>query len=224
MSDETDKPEADETETAATETDQPGTDEPFDAIAAVAELEAAMAAADAAADRQRDGAAVDRYIAELENDVLSLNALVEAREAQLKQAEERADRARAEIDRARERLQRESTVQLERRTRKVLAAFVEVFDDLERALTAAREAEPNAEVTAGWELVQRRFLSTLESLGVRQQQAMGQRFDPAQHDAVSMVPAEDPVQDGEIIAVVRPGYAMESGELLRPATVVVARK
>jgi molecular chaperone GrpE len=199
----------------------PKPDQPFDAVAAVAEMEAAMEAAEA--EQQRDPASIDRYIAQLEDDVLALNALLEAREAEVKQAAERADRARDEIDRARERLRRESDTKLERRTRKVLAAFVEVLDDLERALAAARESEHNAEVVSGWELVHRRFLTTLESLGARRQQAVGQPFDPTLHDAASLVPTDDPAQDGKVVAVVREGYTMQSGELVRPATVLVGK-
>ena len=120
-------------------------------------------------------------------------------------------------------MQRESDLVLRRRTRKVLLAFVEVLDDLERALSAARAMDHNPEVVAGVELVQRRFLATLQGFGMSKQAAMGERFDPTLHDAVSMIPVSDPDQDGKVVAVTVDGYAMEEGELLRPAAVVVGK-
>jgi molecular chaperone GrpE (heat shock protein) len=42
------------------------------------------------------------------------------------------------------------------------------------------------------------------------------------HEAVSVVPAEDPAHEGRIVGVVRHGYRI-GGEVLRPALVAVAK-
>ena len=82
-------------------------EQPFDAVAAVAELEAAMAAADArGGDSAAEGTA--RYIETLENDVLELNDLLEAKEAQIAQANARTEDAQQEVEQAKARLGRDA--------------------------------------------------------------------------------------------------------------------
>ena len=190
----------------------------FDPAAAVAELEAAMGATDVPA----GSGGADNYVAILEDEVMQLTALAEAGQTLVKAANARADQAHGQIELAKARMQKESETVLRRRTRKVLLAFVEVLDDLERALSSAREIDHNPEVVAGIEMVHRRFLATVQGFGVSKQVAMGQRFDPTLHDAVSMIPAAEPGQDGLVVAVTVDGYIM-GDELLRPAAVVVGK-
>ena len=194
-----------------------GGDETFDAIAAVAELEAAMAAVDA----QGPSGGSDRYTEMLESEVLELNALLEKKDEAIARAEARADHAREEIERAKTRLAGEAARQLERRTNKVLLDLLEVLDELDRALSSFREGGHDPELVTGVERVQRRFVSMLESHGVRRCSAMGQPFDPAIHEAVTTTPCPDD-QDGTVVAVMREGYTA-GDTLLRPAAVVVGR-
>ena len=195
-----------------------GEEEPLDPAAALAELEAAMADTDAV----EPASGADGYIKILEDEVMQLSALVEASQVVVKAANARADEAHEQVERAKARMKKESEVVLQRRTRKVLLAFVEILDDLERALGSARELDHNPEVVAGVELVQRRFISTLDTFGVEKQTAMGERFDPSVHNAVSMIPVTDADQDGLVVAVTVDGYLVGE-DLLRPAAVVVGK-
>jgi molecular chaperone GrpE len=199
--------------------DDGGTDEyRFDAVAAVAELEAAMEAAESSTESSSD-----RYIEMLESDLLELNALVEAKDAALVRAEARVEQAQDEIERAKARLSSESERRLELRARKILLSFVEVLDELDRALTSVRDAEHHSELLTGMEQVHRRFLATLEAHGVRHVPALGEPFDPTRHDAVTTTATTDAGQDGRVVAVMREGYIIGEDELLRPAAVVVGR-
>lgn len=56
------------------------------------------------------------------------------------------------------------------------------------------------------DVVRRLFLSKLEGFGVTHIDALGQRFDPALHEAVTMVPTHDPAQDGVVCGVLTPRY------------------
>ena len=210
----------DDTREEAPEAEPAGTEdtEHFDPAAAVAELEAAMDDADEPAGSH----GADGYIAILEDEVMQLTALAEAGQTAVKAANARADQAHEQIELAKARMQKESELVLRRRTRKVLLAFVEVMDDLERALGSARDTDHNPEVVAGIEMVQRRFRATLQGFDVSKQAAMGQRFDPALHEAVSMIPVADPAQNGQVVAVTVDGYLI-GDELLRPAAVVVGK-
>jgi len=164
----------------------------------------------------------DRYIATLEDEVMQLSALVEQKDAVVKAAEARADKARDEVEKAKARIKREAEAVAQRQTHKALREFLEVLDDLERAVEAASKLDHNPEVVGGMELVLRRFVNTFKQLGVQQQQAMGQRFDPALHEAVSVMPVTDPTLDGDVVAVTRQGY-MVGDQVLRTARVVIGR-
>ena len=126
-----------------------------------------------------------------------------------------------EFEQARARLRKEISKDVERGRRSVIVSFLEVLDNLDRALEVG--AGPGAEsFVQGVALVRQQFISTLEGLGVTRVDPMNQPFDPAKHEAVSTVPAPSPDLDGRVIGVVRPGYVMGE-DVLRPAQVAVAR-
>lgn len=194
----------------------------FDAVAAAAELDAALG--DDATTSEDPGAA--RYIEELEREVLSLNDLVAALQSKVLQAEARADQAHDQVEAAKARLQQEASKQLARRTRALLLPFLAVLDNLDRALAAMRGAEPNPDVLSGIELVQRRFEAALQGVGVRRQAARDAAFDPALHEAMTTAPPPTEAQDGRIIAVLREGFVIDEDgveAVLRPAQVVVGK-
>lgn len=126
-----------------------------------------------------------------------------------------------EFDQARARLRKEIQKDVERSRRSVIVSFLEVLDNLDRALQAAGGTTSDAFVQ-GVALVRQQFLATLEGLGVTRVDPVGQRFDPLLHEAVSTVPASSPDQDEVVVGVVRPGYLMGE-DVLRPAQVAVAR-
>jgi len=69
--------------------------------------------------------------------------------------------------------------------------------------------------------VYKELLSVLEKHGVERLQTKGERFDPALHEAVAVVPARG-APEGTIIEELKPGF-IRNERLLRPATVVVAK-
>jgi molecular chaperone GrpE len=137
-------------------------------------------------------------------------------------------RSQQEFDDLRNRLRRESAREAERTRRGMVADLLEVLDNLDRALNAARAgsspASPELVVNLirGVALVRDQFLAKLEQFGVSRFESLGQPFDAVRHEAVSMAPVDDLAQDGVVIVVVREGYVM-GDELLRPASVIVGR-
>lgn len=126
-----------------------------------------------------------------------------------------------EFDQMRVRIRKDAQRDAERNRRSVIVSFLEVLDNLDRALEAAGERQGDPFVQ-GVALVRQQFLATLEGLGVTRLDPTGHPFDPARHEAVSTVPAGRPDQDGVVIGVVRPGYLLGE-DVLRPAQVAVAR-
>lgn len=125
-----------------------------------------------------------------------------------------------EFDQARARLRKEVQKDVERSRRSVIISFLEVLDNLDRALEAgqARVEDPFVQGVA---MVRHQFLATLEGFGVTRLDPTGTPFNPALHEAVSTVPAVSPDQHGIVLGVVRPGYLL-GDEVLRAAQVAVA--
>jgi len=191
----------------------------FDAVAAAAELEEALGEGAAT---QPTGEQADRYVAMLEAEIEQLHALLAQKDELFRRASTRADQAHADLEAARHRVTAESDRELERRTRALLRSFLDVMDDLDRAIEATRTLEHNPEVLAGIELVRRGLLGQLERHGVAHAPSLGQPFDPHRHEAMSLVPVSDPAQDGRVVGVLREGYSI-GDEPLRPAAVAVGR-
>ncbi len=131
-------------------------------------------------------------------------------------------RATEEFEQVRVRLRRDVAREVERGRRAVLTEFLDVLDNLDRAIAAARSAAgaDSPTLLRGVELVREQFLGKLGAFGVVCVPALGLPFDPQRHEAVSMAPVTDPGQEGQVIAVMKEGYALGE-ELLRPASVVV---
>ena len=103
----------------------------------------------------------------------------------------------------------------------MLVSFLEVLDNLDRAIEAAgdRDGDPFVQ---GVSLVRQQFLQTLAGFGVERIDPLGQPFDPARHEAVSTVAAGESAPDGHVCGVIKPGYLIGE-DVLRPAMVAVAR-
>ena len=158
------------------------------------------------------------YVEELEQKLAE-------KDKQLQDAIARYRGASAEFDESRLRIRREIAKDIERGRREILADLLDVVDNLDRALDAARSNTGPDRIDTllqGVELVRRQFLAKLEGFGVTRIESEGQKFDPALHDAVSAVPAATPDQDGTIVGVVRHGYRI-GDDVLRPAAVAVAQ-
>lgn len=154
-----------------------------------------------------------KYVEELEAQIADKNL-------EIQQLLTRYRSANEEFDQARARLRKELSKDVERGRRSMLVSFLEVLDNLDRALEAAagRAEDP---VVQGVSLVRQQFLSTLEGFGVTRLNPMGQAFDPARHDAVSRVEASPGAPAGTVCGVVKPGYLIGE-DVLRPAQVAVA--
>jgi len=152
------------------------------------------------------------YIEELE-------ARIATKDLEIQQLLAKYRGASEEFDQARARLRKEVTKDVERGRRSLIASFLDVLDNLDRAIGAARADDA---VIQGVMLVRQQFLSTLEGFGVTRVDPIGQPFDHAFHEAVTTVPPSAAAPDGQIVGVVRPGYLI-GDEVLRPAQVAVAR-
>jgi molecular chaperone GrpE len=129
---------------------------------------------------------------------------------------------KADLDNYKKRARKEMSEHETRARETILRDFLEVADNLERAVASWKEGGEKdvKSIRNGVELVLRLFKSKLERYSVTPIEAKGQPFDPRVHDAISQAPSAD-ATPGTVLHEVQKGY--RAGErLLRPATVVVA--
>ena len=164
------------------------------------------------------GARKPSYVEDLERQIAEQGAQLQAFSADHRRSLE-------EFEEVKGRIRRDVAREVERGKRAVLAELLEVVDNLDRAVTAARsgaDADAIQNLARGVELVRDQFLAKLAGFGVTRIAALGQPFDPERHDAVSTMPVADAAQDETVVAVIREGYAIED-TMLRPASVVLGR-
>ena len=146
-------------------------------------------------------------------------------QGQLDEWHDRALRLQADMENYRKRQQRIAQDQIRQERSRLLNAFLEIVDDLERALaTPVGNGDPGHSdgIRRGVELTHRAAVKLLEREGAVVMEAKGQPFDPNWHEAVATVPRNGRgVAPGTVIEVLQHGYRID-GQLLRPAKVVVA--
>jgi molecular chaperone GrpE len=155
--------------------------------------------------------------------VEELEARLAEKDRQLQETLAKYRESAREFDETRVRLRKDIGREIERGRRAMLAELLEVIDNLDRAIDAGRAAVPPGDpLLQGVELVRGVFLAKLEGFGVTRVEALGASFDPARHEAVTVVPTTDPDQDGVVCGVLTPGY-LAGDEVLRPAVVAVTQ-
>jgi molecular chaperone GrpE len=129
-----------------------------------------------------------------------------------------ARRTQADFENYRKRAAREAAVAGERSKSGLVRELLPIVDNLERALKSAAEGERH--LAEGVQLVHSELIAVLERNGVEQFDPAGERFDPGEHEALSMRD-QDGAESGLVLDVVEKGYRA-NGTILRPARVVVS--
>lgn len=147
---------------------------------------------------------------------------------QLAEAQSQADeylegwqRLQADFINYKRRMERDQAQAGQIATGNAIRRYLEVADDLERALQNPPQGGEGALWAQGIDLVYRKLLSAFEADGVKKIEAEGQFFDPALHEAITHEDNPD-FPSGQIIGVVQAGY-MLGERLLRPARVRVTK-
>lgn len=149
------------------------------------------------------------------------DALREQLDAAVKEAAKQKDllmRTAAEYDNFRKRTEREKNALYAAATADTVAAFLDVADNLERAL--AQKDCAVEDLRKGVEMVQRQMAAALEKLGVKELGKKGEPFDAQYHNAVSHI-EDETLGENVISEVYQKGYIL--GErVVRHAMVQVA--
>jgi molecular chaperone GrpE len=130
-------------------------------------------------------------------------------------------RVQADFTNYKRRMERDQAQLIQNALGNAISRYLEVADDLDRALKNRPQEGDGAAWAEGVDLVYRKLLNAFEADGVKKIEAEGQFFDPNLHEAITY--EDSPAhQTGQVIGVVQSGYIL--GErVLRPAKVRVAR-
>ncbi|AJY13768.1 nucleotide exchange factor GrpE [Burkholderia dolosa] len=144
-------------------------------------------------------------------------ALAEA-QAKVAELQESYLRAKAETENVRRRAQEDVAKAHKFAIESFAEHLLPVLDSLEAAV--GDTSGDIAKVREGVELTLRQLTSALEKGRVVAINPVGEKFDPHQHQAISMVPAEQ--EPNTVVTVLQKGY-MIADRVLRPALVTVAQ-
>lgn len=151
--------------------------------------------------------------------VEELKARTEAAEQKLRERLEHLDKENAAY---RERLERMVEQRVDRVKAELLLDYLEIADNLERALEAASAPEGLSALREGVALNLGLLLKKLRSAGVEPIKTLQVPFDPTHAEAVGIIPVEDPEQDGLVLEELQRGYRLNE-QVLRPARVRVGK-
>ena len=122
----------------------------------------------------------------------------------------------------RNRLKKDMELRLESARMDFIKNFIEVFDNLNRALDAAEDSKNIVALIDGVRMIQSQFFTKLKKDGIVEIDPIGKPFDPRTQEAVETVEVGEKEKDNIVLSQCEKGYLM--GErLLRPAKVRVGR-
>lgn len=139
----------------------------------------------------------------------------------LKQEQEKYLRLYSEFENFRKRTARERIEMLQLAEKDVILSVLPLLDDFERAIKAgAPDGTDASKVLEGFELIYKKFVSAMETRGLKAMNATAQQFDVELHEAVTKIPAPTPELSGKVVDEVEKGY-MLNDKVIRFAKVVV---
>lgn len=145
---------------------------------------------------------------------------LEAAHEQIEQLKDQLLRTIAEFDNYKKRTIKEKAELILNGSEKTVTAILPVLDDFERAM-ADHTDDPKA-IKEGMELIFKKFVKTLEGLGVKKIETDNQDFDVDFHEAIAMVPGMGDDKKGKVIDCVQTGY-MLNDKVIRHAKVAVGQ-
>ena len=128
----------------------------------------------------------------------------------------------AEFDNYKKRTLKEKAELILNGSERSVAAILPTLDDMERAIANAGKNDDAKQVEEGWELIYKKLVKALETLGVKKMETKDADFDVDYHEAVAMVPGMGDDKKGKVIDCLQAGY-MLNDKVLRHAKVAVGQ-
>lgn len=156
------------------------------------------------------------------------NAALDAAQTEIAALKDQLQRALADNQNIRRRAQQDVEKAHKYAVEKLIKELLPVVDNLERALENSPGADDSATANApvkavleGVTMTHKAFIDSLQKFQVQVVDPIGQPFDPAHHQAMSLVEAPE-AEPNTVLTVAQKGYSLH-GRLLRPAMVMVSK-
>lgn len=120
----------------------------------------------------------------------------------------------------RERTTRNVERRFDQRRERLLLKFIEILDNLDRALEAAESSHAANPLIEGLILVRTQLLQTLQEEGLERIPVLGLPYDPNFSEAVGTQPVEDPEHHHLVVKELMRGYRL-NGRVARASRVVI---
>ena len=127
------------------------------------------------------------------------------KDEKIEELTDRLTRQMAEFDNFRKRTEKEKSQMYEIGAKDIIEKILPVVDNFERGIAAVPEEEKSNPFAEGMEKIYKQLMTTLEEIGVKPIEAVGQEFDPDFHNAVMHVEDEE-VGDNIITEEFQKGY------------------
>jgi molecular chaperone GrpE len=154
--------------------------------------------------------------------IRTLKGQLERKDKQIEQVMEAYRSKKTETEKLRDRIEKTERRRFEQSKGDFIARFVEVLDNLDRAIDSIEQSFDADSVLQGIMLVRSRLVQLLKTEGLEKIFVRGQPFDPMHSEAAEMEGVPDEEQDGVVLKELQPGYMLK-GSLLRAARVVVGQ-
>jgi molecular chaperone GrpE len=113
------------------------------------------------------------------------------KDEKIEELTDRLTRQMAEFDNFRKRTEKEKSQMYEIGAKDIIEKILPVVDNFERGIAAVPEEEKSNPFAEGMEKIYKQLMTTLEEIGVKPIEAVGQKFDPDFHNAVMHVEDEE---------------------------------
>lgn len=113
------------------------------------------------------------------------------KDEKIEELTDRLTRQMAEFDNFRKRTDREKSQMYEIGAKDIIEKILPVIDNFERGLAAVPEESKEDPFVEGMEKIYKQIMTTLEGVGVKPIEAVGQEFNPDFHNAVMHVEDEE---------------------------------
>ena len=113
------------------------------------------------------------------------------KDEQIEELNDRVRRQMAEFDNFRKRTEKEKSQMFNMGAKHIIEKILPVVDNFERGFSTVEEADKEDAFVQGMSQVYKQLMTELESIGVKQIEAVGQEFNPDFHNAVMQVESEE---------------------------------
>tara|TARA_B100001013_G_C24550415_1_gene418401 strand:+ start:197 stop:838 length:642 start_codon:yes stop_codon:yes gene_type:complete len=165
-------------------------------------------------------------IDEASNKDSDLEGLVSAEDfdrlkAEYEEQQDRMLRTIAEFENSKKRAEREKEEFLKYALESFMKDLLPTIDSIERALDSVKESRDFDALAEGIQMIHKQLLSSFEKRGIIPIEAVGERFDPTQHEAMMHVQSAE-VPENRVIQEWQRGYLLHS-RVIRPSMVSVSK-